>query len=76
MCRVHLLFEGRNPYHRLVLTVDRLVDCILRSGDGRDASIALADGDTQVTYGELSTRVAQRGDELDLDAAVVGGADG
>ena len=68
---MHLLFKDRNTYHRFVLTVDRLVDCILRPGDGRDASIALIDRDEPITYGELSSRVAQLGDVLDLDARSV-----
>ena len=54
-----------------MLTADRLVDGILRSGDARGATIALADEDAQIGYGELSTRVALRGDELGLDARSV-----
>ena len=39
---------------------------------GREASVALVDGDDQLTYAEFATRVADRGDLLDLaDRSVV-----
>jgi acyl-CoA synthetase (AMP-forming)/AMP-acid ligase II len=51
-----------------VLTAGRLVDCILRSDAARGASVAVVDGDDEVTYSELSNRVADRADLLELDA--------
>ncbi len=50
-----------------MLTADRFVERILRSGDVRKSSIALRDEDSMVTYGELLGRVVERGDWLDLD---------
>ena len=62
-----MLQEDKRPYHLDVLTADRLVDGILRSNPERGAAVALVDGDEQVTYAELSNRVADRADHFGLD---------
>ena len=39
----------------------------MRSGDRRADSVALLDGDVRLTYDELASRVAERGDWFDLE---------
>lgn len=51
-----------------MLIAERLIDTILRSGSARDTSVALCDGDVELTYGELARRVTERGEWLDLDS--------